>query len=61
LTDVPKAARSSCAALLLLSVAGCAPQISRFDVLPDHVCEGTPSAVTWEIRGSKGVKFAISF
>jgi len=52
LTDVPKAARSSCAALLLLSVAGCAPQISRFDVLPVHVCEGTPSAVTWEISGS---------
>ena len=52
MTDVPKAARSSCAALLLLSVAGCAPQISRFDVLPDHVCEGTPSAVTWEISGS---------
>ena len=40
------------AAVLLLGVAACAPKVTRFDVLPFHVCEGTPSAVTWEISGS---------
>ena len=40
------------AAALLLGVAACAPKVTRFDVLPFHVCEGTPSTVTWEISGS---------
>jgi hypothetical protein len=39
-------------ALFLLGVAGCAPKIARFAVLPVRVCEGTPSAVTWEVSGS---------
>ena len=52
MTNVRKAARGCCAALFLLVFAGCAPKIARFDVLPVHVCEGTPSVVTWEISGS---------
>jgi hypothetical protein len=52
MTKVRKLARGCCAALLILGVAGCAPKITRFDVLPVHVCEGTASAVTWEISGS---------
>jgi hypothetical protein len=39
-------------ALFLFGVAGCAPKIARFDVLPVRVCEGTPSVATWEISGS---------
>lgn len=47
-----KAAGGCCIALFLFGVAGCAPKIARFDVLPVRVCEGTPSVVTWEISGS---------
>ena len=36
----------------LLGVSGCAPTITRFDVLPFHACEGTPSAVDWDISGT---------
>jgi hypothetical protein len=52
MTHVRKVAGHCCAALFLLVVAGCAPTIARFDVLPARVCEGTPSVVTWEISGS---------
>jgi hypothetical protein len=51
MTNAGKTARGW-AAVLLLGVAGCAPQVTRFDVLPFHVCEGTPSAVTWDISGT---------
>jgi hypothetical protein len=50
--NVRKAAGGWCAAPLLLMVAGCAPKIARFDVIPVHVCEGTPSVVTWDISGT---------
>jgi hypothetical protein len=53
-----KAAAGCCAALFLLDIAGCAPKITRFDVLPVHVCEGTPSTVTWDISGSPELKTA---
>lgn len=39
-------------ALLLLIAAACAPKITRFDVLPSRVCEGTSSLVTWDISGT---------
>jgi hypothetical protein len=51
MTNAGKTARGW-AAVLLLGVAGCTPKVTRFDVLPFHVCEGTPSAVTWDISGS---------
>ena len=47
-----KLARACGAAVFFLGIAGCAPEITRFDVLPTHVCEGTPSAVSWEASGS---------
>lgn len=51
-TIVRQAARRCSVALFVLGIAGCAPKIVRFDVLPVHVCEGTTSAVTWEISGT---------
>jgi hypothetical protein len=51
MTNAGKTARGW-AVVLLLGVAGCAPKVTRFDVLPFHVCEGTPSAVTWDISGT---------
>jgi hypothetical protein len=48
-----KAGSVWCAPLLLVIVAsGCAPKITQFDVAPTHVCEGTPSLVTWAITGT---------
>ena len=58
MASVGKAAGGYCAVLFLLGVAGCAPTIARFDVLPVHVCEGTPSLVTWETSGSPELKTA---
>lgn len=46
------------AALLLVALAGCAPKIARFDVLPHHVCARTPSAVTWKISGTPDLHLA---
>jgi hypothetical protein len=51
MTNPGKTARGW-AAVLFLGVAGCGPKVTRFDVLPFHVCEGTPSAVTWDISGT---------
>lgn len=51
MTNAGKTARCW-AAVLLLAVAGCAPKVTRFDVLPFRVCEGTPSEVTWDLSGS---------
>ena len=46
------------AALFLLGFVGCAPAIARFDVLPMHVCAGTPSLMTWEASGSPALTTA---
>jgi hypothetical protein len=47
-----KAAAGRWAALVLAVIAtGCAPKVVRFDVVPTHVCEGTPSLASWEISG----------
>ena len=43
--------RWGAAGLCLWGPAGCAPKIYRFDVLPYAVCVGTPSTVSWHIKG----------
>ncbi|HEX9455423.1 MAG TPA: hypothetical protein VGA27_13705, partial [Candidatus Binatia bacterium] len=52
MTNTGKTLRGCSVALFFLATAGCAPSITRFDVVPVHVCAGTPSAVSWEVSGS---------
>ena len=52
MTNTGKTLRGCSVALCLLATTGCAPTITRFDVLPVHVCEGTPLLVSWEASGS---------
>lgn len=52
MTNTGKKLRGCSVALFLFAIAGCAPKIARFDVLPVHVCAGTPSTVSWEVSGS---------
>ena len=58
MANVGKAAGGCSAILFLLGFVGCAPAIARFDVLPVHVCAGTPSIVTWETSGSPELTIA---
>ena len=51
MTKLRSMMRWGAAGLCLWGPAGCAPKIYRFDVLPYAVCVGTPSTVSWHIKG----------